>query len=239
MRIIRNLWVVWVLGAGLSGTGFAQCHAAAAALNTEPGNVLASTGSAAGQSGEEDRTVLVGLVLRKSGAVRDAQVIKGPTALYAAAIKAVKKHNFKNHVNTWPGEGQMTVEVKFPPDKTAAPEIRQVMPGGIPSCVYASAVRISAEVMQSRLVTRIEPVIPAEEQQVESALVLRLRIDKEGNVYKAEKVSGPDALVPPVVEAVKRWKYEPFVLNGYPTEVETTLELMFPQLRPQLPMTQR
>jgi hypothetical protein len=222
--------VVWVLGTGLSGTAFAQCHAAAAALKVEPGGVLASTGSAAGQSGEEDRTVLVGLVLRKSGAVRDAKVIKGPAVLYPAAIKAVKRHNYKNYVDTWPfGEGQMTVEVKFSQDKTAAPEIRQVMPGGIPSCVYAAAVRISGEVMQSRLVTRIEPTIPAEEQQVEGTLVLRLRIDKEGNVYKAEKVSGPDALVPPVVEAVKRWKYEPFVLNGYPTEVETTLELMFPR----------
>jgi hypothetical protein len=230
MRILRNLWAVGILGAWLGGTAVAQCHAPTTAVNAEPGSVLASTGSATGPSGEEDRTVLVGLVLRKSGAVRDASVIKGPANLRAAAIKAVKRRKYKNYVDTWPGAGQLTVEVKFAQDEAASPEIRQVLPGGIPSCIhFPAAVRILAEVMQSRLLTRIEPTIPAEEQQVEGTLVLRLRVSKDGSVYRVEKVSGPDSLVPPVVEAVKQWKYEPFVLNGNPTEVETTLELKFPR----------
>ena len=64
--------------------------------------------------------------------------------------------------------------------------------------------------------------------QVEGTVVLRLHIDKEGNVFKVERVSGPDALVPPIIEAVKSWKYEPFLLNGVLVEVETTVELKFP-----------
>jgi TonB family protein len=229
MRILRNLWLVFVLGACLDGAVLAQCHAPTAAVNAEPGSVLASEGSAAEPRGEEDRTVLVDLVLRKSGAVREASAIKGPTALYPAAIKAVKRQNYKSHMNVWPFDKQITVEIRFPKDKGAAPEIRQVMPGGIPSCIHVGTVRISAEVMQSRLVTHIEPAIPAEEQQVEGTLVLWLRVDKDGNVYKAEKVSGPDALDAPVVEAVKQWKYTPFVLNGNPVEVETTVEFKFPR----------
>jgi Gram-negative bacterial TonB protein C-terminal len=49
---------------------------------------------------------------------------------------------------------------------------------------------------------------------------------KDGNVYKAEKVSGPDVLVPAATEAVRRWKYQPFTVGwGNPVEVETTVVL--------------
>jgi protein TonB len=43
-----------------------------------------------------------------------------------------------------------------------------------------------------------------------------------------DKLSGPDELVEAATDAVKQWKYEPFVLNGTPLEVETTVELKFP-----------
>lgn len=99
------------------------------------------------------------------------------------------------------------------------------MPAGVSSCVYPTTVRISAEVMRLRLLKHVEPAFPAEMQGVEGTVVLRLRIDKDGNVYKAEKVSGTDAFVFPAIQAVKEWKYEPYLLNGTPMEVETTVEL--------------
>jgi len=229
MRPIRKLWVLGVLGSWLGGTALAQCHAPTEAANGVFSEVPASTGSAAGQDGGEDRTVLVELALRKSGAVRDAKVIKGPTTLQAAAIKAVKKRNYKKQMNVWPFQRDITVEVKFPQDKAASPEIRQVLPGGVSSCIPAPAVvRISPTVMQSRLLSRIEPVFPAAMQRLEGTLVLRVRIDKEGSVYKADKTSGPDALVAAAIEAVKQWKYQPTLLNGEPVEVETTVDLKFP-----------
>jgi protein TonB len=45
---------------------------------------------------------------------------------------------------------------------------------------------------------------------------------------KAEKISGPDALAAPAIDTVKAWKYETYLLNGVPMEVETTVELKFP-----------
>jgi outer membrane biosynthesis protein TonB len=184
----------------------------------------------AGQSGEEERTVLVELVLRKSGAVRDARVFKGPTTLRAAAIKAVKRRNYKNYIlNVWPGNGEITVAVKFPQDKAGAPEITQVLPAGVPSCIpVPKVVRISPDVMRSRLLNRVEPAYPAGIQNIEGSLVLQVHIDKDGNAYDAEKISGPDALVPAAIAAIKNWKYRPFLLNGEPVEVETTVDLKFP-----------
>jgi Gram-negative bacterial TonB protein C-terminal len=56
-----------------------------------------------------------------------------------------------------------------------------------------------------------------------------VRIDKDGNVLRAEKVTGPDSLVALAIEAVKAWKYQRYLLNGAPMEVETTVELKLPQ----------
>jgi len=156
MRLIKNLWIVCVLAAWLSGTSFAQCHASIEAANAGPDNVLASIPSAARQSGEEDRTVVVELALRKSGAVRNATVVKGPTIFREAAIKAVKKHNYKNQMDVWPFQRQITVEVKFPRDTGASPEIRQVLPAGVSSCLPApQRVRVSQAFMENRLLSRL------------------------------------------------------------------------------------
>ncbi|MGB8115914.1 MAG: energy transducer TonB [Candidatus Sulfotelmatobacter sp.] len=175
----------------------------------------------------EDRIVVLTLKLSKGGAVRDVSVLEGPEALRARAIKAAKARKYKDR-DTWPDPREMMVEVTFPQDGNGAPAIRQAMPAGVSSCVYVSSVRISAEVMQSRLLKRVEPAFPAG-VQVEGTVVLRLHIDKNGNVFKVEKVSGPDALVPSVMEAVKSWEYKPLLLNGELIEVETTVELKFPE----------
>jgi hypothetical protein len=133
VRRIRNLGAVWVFVTWLSGTSLAQCPASGGATNAALGNVPSSANSATRPSAEDDRTVLVELTLRKSGAVRIATAMKGPAILREPAIKAVKKYNYKEWMNTWPFEQEVTAEVTFRDDPPASPEIRQVMPGGIPS----------------------------------------------------------------------------------------------------------
>ena len=232
MRLIRNLWIVCILAAWLSGTSFAQCQASIEAANAGPNNVPSSIASAARQSGEEDRTVEVELSLRKSGAVRNATVVNGPTLFREAAIKAVKKHNYKNQMNVWPFQGQITVEVKFPRDMGASPEIRQVMPAGVSGCITASStrIRVSQWVMAERLISRVEPVYPPEAhtEHIAGVVVVRVVIDKNGGVLNADYVSGPPALVPAAIEAVKQWKYQPYLIGGDAIEVETTVEMFYP-----------
>jgi Gram-negative bacterial TonB protein C-terminal len=213
IRLYKRVCLPIPLLACLAQAAFAQCSARTTL--TEEEREL------------EDRTVLLTLKLTKGGAVRDASVLRGPETLRAPAIKAAKARKYKQR-NTWPDPREMTVEVKFPQDGNGAPEIRQALPAGVSSCVPSpTVVRISPEVMQSRLLKRIEPAFPAGAGQVEGTVVLRVRVDKSGNVFKADRVSGPDTLVPPAIEAVKSWKYEPFLLNGYVVEVETTVELKF------------
>lgn len=214
MRLYKRVCLLISLSACLGQAAFAQCHH--------------STTLTEEQRELEDRTVLLTLKLTKGGAVREASVLRGSETLRIPAIKAAKARKYKQRI-TWPDPREMMVEVKFPRDGNGAPEIRQALPAGVSSCVPApSTVRISPEVMQSRLLKSVKPAFPAEVGQLEGTVVLRLRIDKNGNVFKVERVSGPDALVPPVIEAVKSWKYKPFLLNGELVEVETTVALKFP-----------
>jgi protein TonB len=60
-------------------------------------------------------------------------------------------------------------------------------------------------------------------QHVSGFVVLRVRIGKDGNVSKVEKISGSDAMLPAVSEAVKQWKYRPYLLDGSAVEAETTV----------------
>src|ERR1700690_3058625 len=225
-----NLGIVCVLAGWPSGTSSAQCQASIEAANAgRPDNVPASVVSAARQSGEEDRTVVVELVLRKSGAVRSATVAKGATIFREAAIKAVKKRNYKNLMYVWPFQPQITVEVKFPQDTGASPEIRQVLPAGVGCLPAPSRGRVFQTVMANRLLSRVEPVYPSEAQseRVAGVVVVRVVTDKSGEVSNADYVSGPPALVPAAIKAVKQWKYQPYLINGESIEVETTVEISF------------
>jgi len=52
-------------------------------------------------------------------------------------------------------------------------------------------------------------------------------IGKAGDVTDLRVISGDELLVPSAVEAVKQWKYRPYVLQGQPVEVETQITLNF------------
>jgi hypothetical protein len=175
----------------------------------------------------EDRSVVLTLELKKSGSVREAKVLRGPEALVPAAMKAAKARKYKDRiVYSFPDPREMMVQVTFPQDRKGPPDVRQALPGGQSSCLSAGKIHVSPEVMQSLLRERAEPVYPPQ-TRMEGSLVLRLSVDIEGNVREAEKISGPDTLAPAAIEAVKKWKYRPYLLNGVPVEVETTVSLNF------------
>jgi protein TonB len=61
-------------------------------------------------------------------------------------------------------------------------------------------------------------------------VVLTAIIDKDGSIENLQLVSGHPILAPAAIEAVKQWRYKPFLLSGQPFEVETTVTVNF-QLR--------
>lgn len=90
-------------------------------------------------------------------------------------------------------------------------------------------VRISSGVANSLLRHNVDPEYPWEARQrhITGDVLLWIVIDKSGNVASIRVEKGAPILVDAAVEAVKRWKYRPFVLKGEPVEAESTILIKF------------
>ena len=85
---------------------------------------------------------------------------------------------------------------------------------------------ISSKVAESLLVHRVEPTLPSSETigaRVSGTVVVAFEITKEGKVRHATAVSGPRLLQKPVLDAVRQWKFKPFVLVDAPITVATSI----------------
>ena len=79
------------------------------------------------------------------------------------------------------------------------------------------------------LINRVDPQYPplARQAGIHGAIVMQAVIDREGVVRNIEVISGPQQLRAAAVEAVRQWRYEPFVLDGLAVDVETTITVNF------------
>jgi periplasmic protein TonB len=90
-------------------------------------------------------------------------------------------------------------------------------------------VRVSQGVIQGQCIHRVEPVYPkiARSARIQGAVQLKAIISKNGDVTELEVVSGHPMLIPAALDAVKQWRYRPYLLNGEPVEVETDITVIF------------
>jgi len=58
-------------------------------------------------------------------------------------------------------------------------------------------------------------------------VVLKATITKQGSIEGIQVLSGPKLLAPSAVDAVKTWKYKPYMLDGAPVAVETNITVVF------------
>jgi periplasmic protein TonB len=102
----------------------------------------------------------------------------------------------------------------------------------VPKLAIAAAprrIRISQGVTKGLLIQKIEPPYPpiARAARIEGQVVLSAIISKTGEIENLVLVSGHPMLVPAAIQAVKQWRYRPFLLNGEPVEVETSITVTF------------
>jgi TonB family protein len=89
--------------------------------------------------------------------------------------------------------------------------------------------RVSSETMDKRIVTKVEPEYPeaARTAGLQGLVVLDAVIAPDGSVKRLRPVSGPDLLVQSATEAIRSWKFEPYLFSGKAVEVETTIAIEF------------
>ena len=90
-------------------------------------------------------------------------------------------------------------------------------------------IRISQGVIQGQCIRRVEPRYPklALGARIQGVVQLKAIISKTGDVTELEVVSGHPILVPAALDAVKQWRYRPYLLNGEAVEVETNITVNF------------
>jgi periplasmic protein TonB len=84
-------------------------------------------------------------------------------------------------------------------------------------------------VMQGMLISKAMPKYPpiAVSARASGTVVLQATISRGGTIENLRVVSGPALLQQAALDAVKQWRYRPYLLNGEPVEVETTVNVEF------------
>ena len=192
-------------------------------------------------------TVITQITISKTGDVESVQIFSGHPLLAPAAIEAIKQWKFRPYLlNGEPWDVETTAKVNFTlADNPSAQGVAGDRPGGIPpgepgGIVDSSEarepqspppqrVRVSSAVEERLSLKKVPPKYPQEarEDRIQGQVLLRVSVDKQGDVASVELISGHPVLAPAAIEAVRQWKYKPYLLNGQPVGVDTQVTVNF------------
>src|SRR5271154_6630915 len=145
-----------------------------------------------------------------------------------------------------PDKIQMIKEEEQPPDLGGVPGgVPGGIPGGstggvmggilsstqvaVPKIATPQRVRVSSGVSTGLLIKKVTPNYPplAKQARIQGKVLLQAEISKEGTIQNLQLISGHAMLAPAAIEAVKQWRYKPYLLNGEPVAVETQVDVNF------------
>jgi protein TonB len=147
-----------------------------------------------------------------------------------------------------PKKVEMIKEEEAPPDMGAA-GVPGGVPGGIPGgsaggviggiissqpvavpkAATPQRVRVSSGVSSGLLIKKVQPNYPplARQARIQGSVILHAEISKDGTIQNLQLISGHAMLAPAAIDAVKQWRYKPYLLNGEPVAVETEVVVNF------------
>jgi protein TonB len=106
-------------------------------------------------------------------------------------------------------------------------------PSAAPTYVAGGRVSVPEPTMDSYLVVSRVPVLPEEARQRGITGIVRMQatINRSGYVSRLHVLQGPTELRHPALEAASAWRYRPYLINGQPVDVTTTITVDFSSLR--------
>ena len=175
-----------------------------------------------------------------------------PAAAVVRVVKVVQTDIVNGELRTptkIPKKIEMIKEDEAPPPAMASAGVVGGVPGGVPGgsmggvigSVLSSTpvavpkiatpqrVRVSSGVQQGLRVRNVNPTYPplARQARIQGVVILQALISKNGDIENLQLISGHPMLAPAAIEAVRQWKYKPYLLNGEPVEVETQVQVNF------------
>ena len=213
--------------------------AAAASTTVQPNSILVTTTAAASQkpSPAGVETIVLPSVPKKSAVPSTS--FDPPTP--QSVVKTI-------------GEGTVFVNTQTPrpavPKPAAADNVEPAAPDAVTSDSNSSddnaisglvsmpstvpqpgpqTLKISQGVSQGLLIKKVAPVYPARalRTHVQGSVQLLATISKDGEITKVTVLSGDNGLARAAMEAVKQWKYRPYLLDSQPMEIQTQITVNF------------
>ena len=113
-----------------------------------------------------------------------------------------------------------------------APVLPQSLPGSTSSegsAPPARRVKVTSEVASSLVVQKSSLSYPdaARNAGIQGLVVLGIVTNPAGEVREVTVVSGDPVLTQAAADAVKKWKYKPYLVEGFPVEMETQVTINF------------
>ena len=83
--------------------------------------------------------------------------------------------------------------------------------------------------LEGSLIRRVQPAYPplARSARIQGSVILFAVIGRAGTIDHLRVLSGHPLLVPAAIEAVRQWRYHPYVLNNETIEVDTQITVNF------------
>ena len=102
-------------------------------------------------------------------------------------------------------------------------------PANVVRAEVKGPVRVPSSLVAGLLIYKVTPNYPAiaKAAGVQGTIVLQAIISKTGTIENLRVASGPPMLQQASIDAVHNWRYRPYLLNGQPVEVETTINVVF------------
>ena len=168
-----------------------------------------------------------------AGPSRGMQIVPytGPIMAPRYIPQVVDRGRDTGHTYTYSDVGAPPMGYVGPPSGTGLPielptGTRPVMPV---RPVATKPVFRTSSMLQGALIRKVEPRYPpvAMAARIQGAVELAAVISKGGTIENLQAVSGHPMLIPAAIEAVKQWRYKPYILNGDAIEVETRITVNF------------
>jgi TonB family protein len=139
-----------------------------------------------------------------------------------------------DQVKTTPANDQAPPPIPATELASASPGALRGLPGGLNAMVSPPAVTVpepvvSKGVEEGRLIHSVQPRYPVDAMQrrIEGMVVLHAIIGKDGTMHDLKSVRGDRLLLQAAMEAVRQWRYKPYMLNGIPVDMPIDITINF------------
>ncbi len=153
----------------------------------------------------------------------------GSYTLLRNNISDFQGHDVANSLALIQGQKTRVAEAKVTALEIFSPTADQFAPDDALKSATAVA-KVSGKVIAGHITKKATPIYPASARQahIGGTVLLQAIIGRDGHIRYLRPISAPDTdLALAAIDAVRQWTYQPYLLNGEPTEVDTTITVNF------------